>query len=310
MGRFILKRLLQLIPIMLIVSILAFALIHIMPGGAAVAYLSARNIAPTKEAVAAAEKTLGLDRPLTEQYWMWLKAAVKLDFGTSYTTNKAITPELFGSLVNTLKLSAAAILWLVILSVPMGVFSAKEPNGAFDHFSRGFSLLAASAPSFLVGFLFVALFSVKWNLFPPYGKKELSSYVLPSLTLAFGFIASYSRILRNSLLENMDSTNVLYARARGLTERRIFGTHIMRNSMIPVVTNFCLSIGHMLAGSVIVENVFSWPGMGQLIVASINGRDYPMIQAYIIIMALLFIALNLISDVVCAAINPKIRFEA
>ena len=116
-------------------------------------------------------------------------------------------------------------------------------------------------------------------------------------------------ILRNSLLDNIHSTNVLYARARGLSKGRVFTAHIMRNSLIPVVTNFCLSIGHMMAGSVIVEAVFSWPGMGGLIVSSINGRDYPMIQAYVVFMALMFISLNLLSDILCAAINPKIRFE-
>ena len=145
--------------------------------------------------------------------------------------------------------------------------------------------------------------------FPSYGKKTFASYILPSLTMSFGFIASYSRILRNSLLDNINSTNVLYAKGRGLSGKRVFFAHILRNSLIPVVTNICLSFGHMLAGSVIVESVFSWPGMGGLIVSSINGRDYPMIQAYVIVMALLFIGLNLLSDILCALINPKIRFE-
>lgn len=310
MSKYFVKRLLQLIPILLIVSILAFGLVRVLPGGAAVAYLSARDIAPTKEAITAAEEYLGLNKPILTQYVLWLKDAATFDFGISYASNKAITPEITGALRNTLGLAAMSMVWLVLISVPLGVFSAKKPDGAFDHFSRGFAFLGASAPSFLIGFLFVALFSVKLNLLPSFGKREFASYLMPSLTLALGYIASYSRILRNSLLENMKSTNVLYARARGLTEKRVFTAHTLRNSMIPVVTNFCLSIGHMLAGSVIVENIFTWPGMGRLIVNSIEARDYPMIQAYIIIMALLFITVNLIADIICAGINPKIRYEA
>ncbi|MGI5985182.1 MAG: ABC transporter permease [Clostridiales bacterium] len=310
MGKYIAKRLLQLIPLLFIVSILAFGLVRILPGGAAAAYLTARNIAPTKESIAAAEEYLGLNQPLLTQYLLWLKKAASFDFGISYATNKAITPEIFGALRNTMGLAAMAVVWLILISVPLGIFSAKKPNGAFDHFSRGFAFLCASAPSFLVGFLFVLLFSVKLKLLPSFGKKDFTSYLMPSLTLALGYIASYSRILRNSLLENMGSTNVLYARARGLTEKRIFRAHTLRNSMIPVISNFCLSIGGMLAGSVIVESVFSWPGMGRLIIGSIEARDYPMIQAYIVIMALLYITVNLSADILCAAINPKIRYEA
>ena len=310
MGKYITKRLLQLIPILLIVSILAFGLVHVLPGGAAIAYLTSRNIAPTKEAVAAAEVYLGLNKPILTQYFLWLKDAAVFNFGISYASNKPITPELMGALRNTLSLTAMALVWLLIIAVPMGVFSAKKPNGPFDHFSRGMAFLGTSAPPFLVGFLLVLLFSVNLNLLPSYGKREFASYLMPSFTLAIGFVTFFSRILRNSLLENIKSTNVLYARARGLTERRIFEAHTIRNSMIPVVTNLCLNIGHMLAGSVIIENVFSWPGMGGLIIDSIGARDYPMIQAYIVVMALLFIILNLIADIICAAINPKIRFEA
>lgn len=310
MGKYIIKRLLQLIPILLVVSILAFGLVRVLPGGAAVAYLTARNIAPTKESIAAAEEYLGLNQPLLTQYFIWLKGAAAFDFGVSYASNKAIAPEILGALRNTMGLAAAAMVWLVLISVPLGIFSAKKPNSAFDHFSRGFAFLGASAPSFLVGFLLVLLFSVKLNLLPSFGKRNFTSYIMPSLTLALGYIASYSRILRNSLLENMRSTNVLYARARGLKEKRVFSAHTLRNSMIPVVTNFCLSVGGMLAGSVIVEDVFSWPGMGRLIISSIEARDYPMIQAYVVIMALLYITINLVADILCAAINPKIRYEA
>ena len=309
MGKFIAKRLLQLIPILFAVSIIAFGLVRVLPGGVAVAFLRAKNITPTAEAVAQAEKTLGLDKSVPEQYLIWVKDAVKLDFGKSYISNKRITPEVFGSFLNTFGLAAMALVWVVLFSFPLGAISSLRPNGRFDHFSRAFAFVGASAPAFFVGFLLVALFSVKMGWFPSYGKKTFASYILPSLTMSFGFIASYSRILRNSLLDNINSTNVLYAKGRGLSGKRVFFAHILRNSLIPVVTNFCLSFGHMLAGSVIVESVFSWPGMGGLIVSSINGRDYPMIQAYVIVMALLFIGLNLLSDILCALINPKIRFE-
>lgn len=300
----------MLIPLLLIVSILAFGLVRIMPGGAATAYLTSRNITPTAEAITNAEEQLGLNRPIIIQYLDWLGDALRLDFGISYASNKAITPEIGGALINTLKLTLVAMLWMLLISIPMGIYSAKKPDGVFDNASRTFAFIGASAPSYLVGFLLILLFSVQLELLPSYGKKELLSYLMPSFTLAMGYIASYSRIMRNSILENVRSNNVLYAHARGLTEHRVFVAHTLRNSLIPVITNFCLSIGGMIAGSVIVENVFSWPGMGRLIVSSINGRDYPMIQAYIVIMAVVYILINLVADIVCAAINPKIRFEA
>lgn len=309
MGRYIVKRLLTLIPVLFLVSILAFGLVRMMPGGAAVAYLRASNIPPTDEAIKAAEIQLGLDQPVVTQYVSWLKDAIRLDFGTSYYNNKEVSAELFGCLKYTIRLTVFSLLWLLVLALPLGIGAARKPGGAFDHFARIFSFLGSSTPSFLLGFVLVIIFSLKLGWLPVYGAQKAGSVILPSLTLAIAYVATYSRVLRNSLLENMERRYVLFGRARGLKENKIIGSHVLRNSLIPVITSLGVSFGGMLAGSVIVENVFSWPGMGNLIVSSINGRDFPMIQGYIVIMAVIFVLINLVTDIVCAWVNPQIRYE-
>lgn len=309
MGKYIAKRILILIPVLLIVSVLVFGLARAMPGGAAMAYLTAANIPPTQEALQAATVKLGLDKPIVIQYLEWLKGVVQLDFGHSYINNKDVALELFGALRNTLKLALASLFWLILISFPLAIFSALKPNGKFDHFARIFSFLGSSIPAFVLGFIFVMIFSLKLGWFPVAGAQEAKSIVLPSLTLAFGYIATYSRVFRNSLLENINKRYVLYGKARGLNKKDIFKNHVFRNSLIPVVTSLGVSFGGMLAGSVIVENIFSWPGLGSFITGSINNRDFPMIQGYVILMAIIFVFTNLASDIACAALNPRIRLE-
>lgn len=309
MGKYIAKRILILIPVLLIVSVLVFGLARAMPGGAAMAYLTAANIPPTQEALQAATIKLGLNKPIVIQYLEWLKGIIQLDFGHSYINNKDVALELFGALRNTLKLALASLFWLILISFPLAIFSALKPNGKFDHLARIFSFLGSSIPAFVLGFIFVMIFSLKLGWFPVAGAQEAKSIVLPSLTLAFGYIATYSRVFRNSLLENINKRYVLYGKARGLNKKDIFKNHVFRNSLIPVVTSLGVSFGGMLAGSVIVENIFSWPGLGSFITGSINNRDFPMIQGYVILMAIIFVFTNLASDIACAALNPRIRLE-
>ncbi|MFZ7102064.1 MAG: ABC transporter permease [Peptococcaceae bacterium] len=310
MKRYIIKRLIILIPVLLIVSVFAFALVRIMPGGAAMAYLQAANIPPTAEAVKAANAALGLDRPVLEQYFTWMSGVLRWDFGVSYINNQiSVGHEINGALVKTAYLTSGAVLWSLVIGIPLGIGAAHKPNGKFDFFSRVVSFVSVSTPQFLSGFLFILFFSLYLGWFPSYGAKSFLHYVLPSFTLGIGYITYNSRLLRNSLIENKGYNYVLYARARGLSERAVMNTHVLRNSIIPLVTMICLNIGHMIAGSVLVESVFAIPGMGSLIVGAISSRDYPIIQGWIVVMAIIFLVINLIADIACALANPQVRYK-
>lgn len=307
MGAYIIKRLLGLIPILLGISLMTFVLIHLVPVDPAQAYLTVSKIPPTDDAVAAARTQLGLDRPLPVQYVDWLRKALHLDFGQSYVSKKPVLAEVVHAFPATIQLTFAAVIWLVLISLPLGFLSAVFKNSWFDHGGRIASFIGASIPSFWLGFLLIYFFSVKLGIFPVMGRGSIMHVVLPSLTLALGLAGIYTRLLRNNLLENLQHQFVFYARARGLKERVVLGKHVLKNALVPVINAFGMSFGYMLAGSVIVENIFAWPGLGRLITCSIFNRDYPMIQCYVLFMAVIFVVSNLLADVVSALLDPRIR---
>lgn len=309
MKKYVLKRLITLVPILIGVSIVAFLLVRIMPGDAATAYLTTANIPVTEKNIQIAMTNLGLDKPIIVQYLDWIKNVIQFDLGTSYISKNLVSQELLSSLKYTMMLAATSLLWIFVISIPLGMYSAIHPGKRVDNLSRIFAFIGSSMPSFWLGFLLVQFFSIKLGILPVAGAEKLSNIILPSITLAFGYVPTYSRILRNSLLENMKSPSVTYARARGISERRILFNNVLRNSLIPIITSLGMNFGGMLSGSVIVENVFSWPGLGRVIVDSISQRDYPMIQGYIILMAVIFILSNLLADLACAKIDSRIRLE-
>jgi len=199
------------------------------------------------------------------------------------------------------------LLIVLLISIPVGVFSALYKDTAFDQICRILAFIGASMPSFWLGFVLIYILSLELNLLPAFGRGTLAHLVLPATTLALGAAAVYTRLLRTSMLENLNQNFVLYARARGLKEKLIVARHVLKNALIPVVIAFGMTLGHMLAGSVIVENVFAWPGVGRYIVSSIFNRDYPVIQAYALFMAVVFVLLNLFADIICATLDPRIR---
>lgn len=309
MFKYTVKRLLMVFPVMFGVSILAFLLVRVMPGDAATAYLLSAGTSPSKESVAAVTKRFGLDRPLPVQYADWLGDVLRFDFGNSFSDNKPVGPKLWEAFKNTVGFSAFSLVIVIVLSGVLGYFSAQKPNGAIDNFGRVFAFTASSMPSFWLGLLLVQLFSLKLKLLPVSGIGGFRHYVLPAFSMAVLYIAIYSRVLRNSMLENMGKRFVLYGRARGLSERRIIGTHVFRTSLVPVITTLGVTMGHMMGGTVIVESVFSWPGIGRLIIGAITSRDFPVIQGYIIMMSLLFLLINLLTDFICASLDPRIRLD-
>lgn len=309
MKKYVLKRMITLVPILIGISIIAFLLVRIMPGDAATAYLTTANIPVTEKNIQIAMASLGLDKPVMVQYFDWIKDVIQFNLGTSYISKNLVSQELLSGLKYTMMLAAASLLWIFVISIPLGMYSAIHPGKRVDNLSRIFSFIGSSMPAFWLGFLLVQLFSIKLGILPVAGAEKLSNIVLPSITLAFGYVPTYSRILRNSLLENMKSPAVTYARARGISEKKILFNNVLRNSLIPIITSLGMNFGGMLSGSVIVENVFSWPGLGRVIVGSISQRDYPMIQGYIILMAVIFILTNLLADLACASIDSRIRLE-
>lgn len=309
MKKYVLKRLITLVPILIGISVVAFLLVRIMPGDAATAYLTTANIPVTEKNIQIAMANLGLDKPIIVQYLDWIKNVIQFNLGTSYISKNLVSQELLSGLKYTMMLAATSLLWIFVISIPLGMYSAIHPGKRVDNLSRIFAFIGSSMPAFWLGFLLVQFFSIRLGILPVAGAEKLSNIILPSITLAFGYVPTYSRLLRNSLLENMRSQSVTYARARGISERKILFNNVLRNSLIPIITSLGMNFGGMLSGSVIVENVFSWPGLGRVIVGSISQRDYPMIQGYIILMAVIFILSNLLADLACASIDSRIRLE-
>lgn len=307
MLRYLLKRILMLLPILLIVSIVAFALVRLVPVDPVESYMSSLHIPMTPENTAYISEMLGLDKPILVQYFIWLSDAMRLNFGNSYLDSTPVIDLLKYSLKYTIELAAGALVWIVVLTFTIALLSVRKPEGAFDNFGRVITMLGVAVPNFVLGFILVRCFSLNIRIFPVSGHGTPLHLVLPSFTLAVAYIATYSRMLRNNMLSNMESRPVSYARIRGLDEKYIQNKHVLRNALLPIVGSFGVSFGRLIAGSVIVENVFAWPGLGRLITLSVLGRDYPVIQGYILFMAVIFIAANLISDILCAAIDPRIR---
>lgn len=307
MKRFIINRLLMLVPVLLGMSLITFIMLRLVPCDPAEVYLRLCQVPPTEEAVALTRKELGLDKPLPVQYFQWLGNALCLDFGKSFVTRQPVWDEITRCFPATLQLAVASLLLVVLVSLPTGILAALYKDSIFDQLSRVLAFIGASMPGFWLGFLLMYFFALKLDLLPALGRGGFSNLVLPSLTLALSHAATYTRLLRASMLENLNKQFVLYARARGLVERLVVGRHVLKNALLPVITAFGMSLGHMLAGAVIVENVFAWPGLGRLCVSSIFNRDYPVIQCYVLIMAVIFVFCNLLVDIAISLLDPRIR---
>ncbi|MFZ5813566.1 MAG: nickel ABC transporter permease subunit NikB [Thermodesulfobacteriota bacterium] len=310
MIRFIATRLALLVPILLAVSVVVFVMLRMGQGDPAMAYLRLSNIPPTDEALAVAREALGLNRPYVAQYLDWLGKAVRGDFGISYVTKRPVLGELLYYLPATLYLAGVSLFFTLAGSLPLGIMAALKKDRLPDHLTRFFAYVGVSMPSFWLGFLLVYLFSVTLGWLPPMGKGGAAHVLMPAVSLALMSLCINIRLIRTSMLENMDHRFVLYARARGLSERTVIGGHVLRNSLIPVVTAVGMHLGELLGGAVVVESVFAWPGVGRFAVSAIFNRDYPVLQCFLLMMTAIFVAVNLAVDIVYAVIDPRIRLGA
>ena len=307
MWLFIIRRLMLLVPMLLGVSMIIFFVLRLSGADPAMSVLRHANIPPTDEAIALAVIELGLDKPLWEQYLVWIGQAVQLDFGHSYMTGRPVFDEIVYYLPATLKLASLAFVLTLGVSIPLGMWAARRRNQWPDFFVRGVSFLGVSIPNFWLGFMLVLLFSVQLNWLPPMGYGGLSHMILPAFAIAFMSLCINARFLRASMLEVQGQRHVLYARMRGVSEQRIEQAHVLRNGLIPVVTAAGMHIGELIGGSLVVENIFGWPGVGRYAISAISNNDYPIIQCFTLLMTVIFVFCNLIIDVLYAWLDPRIR---
>ena len=309
MTAYLLRRLVYLVPVLLGVSLLAFGIGRLAPGDPARdQLLRATGQQPTEREVRERRHELGLDRPLPEQYLSWLGDAVRGDLGTSYSTGESVARSIGETLPRTLELAAAALVLALAVGIPLGVLAASFRWTWLDHLVRVLTLIAASIPGFWVGYLLILLFAVHLHLFAPFGTGGLSHLVLPACTLALFDVALLARLTRATMLEVLGEDFVRTARAKGCSEARVLVRHAARTALIPLVTWSGMALGYLLGYSVVVETVFAWPGLGYTTVVAIGARDYPYIQAFTLLMGVVFVVLNLFVDVLYTRIDPRVRF--
>ncbi|MFC4601883.1 nickel/cobalt ABC transporter permease [Cohnella hongkongensis] len=307
MSSYIMKRLLISIPLLVLISFLTFVFIHLSPLDPAEVVLHAQGVPQiTDKLIAETKAAIGLDQPFLIRYFNWFVSCLQFDFGHSYITGKPVWSLLGPAFLNTLKLTLLSITVIIALSVALGVICALTEGRAMDKSVRGVAFLLTSMPSYWLAALMVWYFSVKLDLLPTSGMDSYRSYILPVIVITISFAGVFFRIIRSSMISNLNEDYVLYGRACGLPERKIT-LHLLRNSLQVAISVFGMAIPIILGSTVVVENIFAWPGLGTLSVKAILSRDLPIIQAYVLVLAATFVLFNAASDILNAAINPRLR---
>ena len=306
MASFLARRLALSIPVLLGVATLVFSLIHLIPGDPAQAMLGE---SASQADVAALRQRLGLDRPLLEQYGRFLSGLAHGDLGTSLRTGEPVARQIGGRMPATLELAAAAMLVAIGIAIPLGVLAAVRRGTALDAASMTLALTGISVPNFWLGPLLAIVFAVQLQWLPVSGRGTWAHLVLPAISLGAALAAILARMTRATLLEELREQYVQAARARGVSRMRAILRHAFRNSLIPVVTLLGLQFGAVLTGAVITETIFAWPGIGRLLIQSIGFRDYPLVQGCILLIALTYVGVNLLTDVIYGVLDPRIRYE-
>jgi ABC-type dipeptide/oligopeptide/nickel transport system permease component len=307
MTNYLIRRLAQVIPIALGIVTLVFSLAHVIPGDPAV-QLAGENALP--EDVARIRTQLGLDRPLPEQYFSYLGQLARLDLGTSFRSGEPVAAQIATRYPATIVLALAGMLVALAVALPLGIVAAVWRNSWIDNVARFFALIGVSMPSFWLGPLLIIAFAIHLQWLPVSGREEgLKSIVLPALTLGLPLAAILTRMIRVSLADELGNLYFTAALSKGLSRRAAIVRHALRNALIPVITIVGLQIGSLLTGAIITEQIFSWPGLGRLLIQSIGARDYPQMQASVLLIALTYILINLMTDVVYAVVDPRIELE-
>ena len=308
MIRYIIKRLLQLIPILIGITFLSFAMMRVAGSDAVTELYTNRGTEVSQEIIDARRAELGLDKPFLIQYFSWLGGMLTGDMGQSYVSGADVFSTFLSKLPATLLLTGLSIALTVIISIPLGIFSAMKQDRIPDLLLRFCSFIGNALPNFFVAMLFMQLFSIKLKLLPVISDGvNLKSALLPALTLAVSMSAKYMRQVRATVLEEWNKDYVQGAMARGIRKKIILWKNVMKSSMLTIVTLLALSIGSLLGGTAIIESIFMWDGVGKLAVDAITMRDYPFIQAYVVWMAVIYVLVNLITDLMYHQLDPRIR---
>lgn len=301
------KRVFQLLLVVFILSIFTFGLMKLAPGDPVMTILNADEMMVTEADKAELRSELGIDQPLFVQYRKWMAGLLQLDLGKSYMSGKPVWNEMMERLPITVKLTGGALLVMVSISVPLGIISARYQGKWPDQFSRILALIGASIPSFWFGLMLIYFFSFKLQILPSIGIGSISHMILPSFALGFSLAAVYSRLLRAGLLTSFSEDYIQAARARGVKEWRVLWFHAFRAALLPVITVFGLSMGSLLGGAVVIEILFSWPGLGSMAVDAIFSRDYPVIQGYVLLTGVFVVVVNLLVDLSYYLLDPRIK---
>ena len=308
MFKYILKRLLSLIPILIGISFISFALIYFTGGDAVAVRYEAIGGVLSPELINQKREELGLNRPFIIQYLNWLLGVIQGDMGISYVSGKPVFGYIFSKLPNTLLLSISSLLTTLIISLPLGILSAVKKNSVFDNIIKGLSFVGNSLPNFFVALVLSYIFALQLKLLPVISQgTNIKSLILPTLTLALAMSAKYIRQIRALIVSELSKPYVTGARARGIKENIIIFFNVLRLTSLTLITLMSLSFGSLLGGSSIVESIFMWDGIGKLAIESINLRDYPVILAYVLWMAFIYVFINLMSDISYYFLDPRLR---
>jgi peptide/nickel transport system permease protein len=324
MGRYITRRLIQAVPLLLVISAMVFGLLQAAPGGPMGAYMQRSTL--DQESLVALEKKLGLHDPVYIQYWKWLRKVVTLDFGRSLVERRPVSEAILDRLPNTLYLMGTAWLVTILLAIPIGVLSAIKQYSFFDHAVTTITFIGQSIPIFWLGLILILIFYLTLDnpftgdsLLPAGGMRTLGAdfsirdrlvhLIMPVTMLSASWIAWYTRFLRSSMLEVIHQDYVRTARAKGLRERAVVMRHAFRNAAIPLVTLMALDLPFIFSGALFTEVIFAWPGMGRLFFTAAERRDYPLLMAIVMITATLIVLSNLLADVLYAVLDPRIRYS-
>ncbi|AOY78170.1 nickel ABC transporter permease subunit NikB [Clostridium formicaceticum] len=305
----LLKKILQLMSVMMLASLITFSLTYISPSDPAEMLLTAHDIVPTQELLERTREEMGLNDPFIMQYGNWLKDLLRGDFGYSYFTRGLVTDILPQRIFMTVRLAVASLLFLIFFSFVLGILSAVKKNTVLDYIVRGLSLMGISIPAFWLGLMLMYVFVVELRWFKITQQTSLKSVILPAMTLAIPLMGRYIRQIREAILEQYSQDYVIGARARGIKESKIIIKHILPNALLGIVTLLGLSIASLLGGTVIVENIFSWPGLGSMALEAITYRDYPLLQSYVVFMTLIYVTINFIVDIITQTLDPRISLK-
>jgi len=303
---YLIKRLLSAVFVLLGISTLVFFLIHIVPGDPVEVMLGETARPADREAL---RHALGLDLPVLQQWWQYMVAIAHFDLGESLHSKQAVTGLLLDRLPATAILSIASLFIAILIALPLGILAAVYKDSIWDRLAMVSAMFGVSIPNFVMGPLLILIFALWLGWFPVSGKEGWSSLTLPALTLGTALAAILSRMVRASMLEVIQEDYIRAARARGLSEFRILGVHALRNAALPVITILGMQLGALLAGAVITETIFSWPGIGQLMIESIQKRDYPVVQACVLLISFTYVLVNLLTDVTYTTLDPRVKLD-